>query len=238
MDKPPLDDAPPERRREALSIYRKITALQCVPCCGLCGSTRHQTKPYWCLGMRICRHCMQANLVSSTVLYERYWVTFSRPVQSYSNFVDVVAGNVFYFSTRLTAHQRLEYSCDKIDFPGGMRTTWFFWKPHLAQYLNMEKLEREGREKHLASSVIRANARRALILRAMNHTRDRNLPTLLPFRSFARRDLRAVEFRLRKTELLDRVDLHHEHRILFHLPGDLHKRLMRSEDRLAPFMFN
>jgi hypothetical protein len=238
VDKLPADDAPLHKRREALAIYRKITTLQCVPCCGMCGSARHQTKPYWCLGMRICRHCIQANLVSSTVLYERFWVTFGQPVQSYRNFVDAVAGNVFYFSTRLTAHQRLEFSCDKVDFPGGMRTSWFFWRPHLAQILNMEKLEREGREKHTASGVIRAWARRALILRAMNHTTDRTLPTLLPFHSFSRRDLRVVLFRLHKAALLDKVDIYHERRMLCHLPGDLYKRLQQNEDRVAPFMFN
>lgn len=138
MDKMPGDDATDEQKRQALAVYRKIAVLRSVPCCGMCGTMRHATKPFWCLGMRLCRHCVQANLISSLALYERCWVTFARPIQSHGSFVDAVCTNVFYFSTRLTPNQRLEFSCDRIDFPGGLRTMWFFWKPHLAEVFNMQ----------------------------------------------------------------------------------------------------
>jgi hypothetical protein len=95
--------------------------------------------------MRICRHCVQANLVSSMALYERYWIKFNKPVQIYRNLMEAVYSRVFYFNTRLTPNQRLEYSCDKIDFPGGTCSTWFFWRPHLNQILDMNQLEREGK---------------------------------------------------------------------------------------------
>ena len=235
----PGRDASPEQRREALFVYRKITALRTVPCCGMCGTFRHSTKPFWCLGMRLCRHCVQANLVSSLVLYERFWVTFNRPLQWHRNFVDAVTCmNVFYFSTRLTPNQRLEFSCDRLDFPGGTRTVWFFWKPHLSGVLNMDKLEREGQEKHAAARAIRAHARRALVLRAMRGTKNRYTPTFLPTEIFTKRDLRCTEFRLRKTELLDKVDSWYEQRLAAQLPPDLFARLTRGEDRVVPFMFN
>lgn len=238
VDKLPGDDAPPEKRKEALFVYRKVTVLQHVNRCGMCGATRHRTRPFWCLGMRICRHCVQANLVSSMALYERYWIKFNKPVQIYRNLMEAVYSRVFYFNTRLTPNQRLEYSCDKIDFPGGTCSTWFFWRPHLNQILDMNQLEREGKIKHAASSVIRAHARRALTLRAMNHTRNRHHPTLQPFKSFSGRDLRTVEFRLRKIDLLDRVDLYHEQRLRIHLMTEIYPRLSSGEDRVSPFFLN
>lgn len=239
VDKLPGPESSPDQRKDALHIYRKVTVLRCVPCCGLCGSVRHSTKPFWCLGMRVCRHCVQANLVSSLALYERFWVTFNRPLQWHRNFVDAVTYmNVFYFSTRLTPLQRMEFSCDRLDFPGGARTVWFFWRPHLARVLNMEKLEREGHDKHAAASAIRAHARRALILRALRGTRGRDAPTLLPTDVFAKRDLRCTEFRLRKTVLLDKVDPWYEQRMAKQLPPDMFARLTRGEDRVVPFMYN
>ena len=238
MDKLPGDDATDQQKSQALTIYRKITVLRCVPCCGMCGTMRHATKPFWCLGMRLCRHCVQGNLISSLALYERYWVTFARPIQGHASFVDAVCKHVFYFSTRLTPNQRLEFSCDRIDFPGGLRTMWFFWKPHLAAVLDMPELEQEGRRKHAAASVVRGHARRALILRAMRGTKDRRTPTLLPTLVFSRRDLRCTEFRLRKTALLDKTDVYHEHRMRSMLPPGLCARLHAAEDRVMPFTYN
>jgi hypothetical protein len=226
-------------KKEALFVYRKIAALQCVPCCGMCGTARHSTKPFWCLGMRLCRHCAQGNLVSSLVLYERYWVTFKQPVQSFRNFVDAVSTNVFYFSTRLTPNQRLEFSCDRMDFPGGIQTVWFFWKPHLAKLFDMDTLEREGQEKHRMACVIRAHARRTLVLRSLRGTKNRTTPTLLSTGIFSKkRDLRCTEFRLRKTELLDKVDIYHIQRMQSHLPPGLYTRLASMEDRITPLLLN
>ena len=242
VDKMPGDEATRAQRRDALFVYRKITALSCVKCCGLCGTVRHATKPFWCLGVRLCRHCVQANLISSLALYERYWFTFKQPVQSYRNFVDAVCMNVFYFSTRVTPNQRMEFSCDRIDFPGGIRTVWFFWKPHLADVLDMDRLEREGLEKHAAARVLRGHARRMLVLRAVRGMQPPGRkvpPTFLPTGVFTgKRDLRIIEHRLRKTELLDKSDLAFIQRMSCQLPSDLYTRLAGSEDRVTPFMFN
>lgn len=239
-DKPPTDDMTEEEKRQALHVYRKIVALQVAPCCGMCGTTRHSTKPFWCLGMRVCRHCTQANLVSSLVLYERYWITFGQPVQGFRNFVDAVCANVFYFSSRLTPNQRLDFSCDRLDFPGGIQSMWFFWMPHLAGILDMGRLEREGQEKHRMAAVVRAHARRALVLRAMRGTKCSKTPTLLPTDVFAgkKRDLRCTEFRLRKTELLDKNDMYNDHRMRTQLAPGLFTRLSQSEDRVVPYLFN
>lgn len=237
----PDGEASPERRAEALFVYRKITALKCVRCCGMCGSVRHATKPFWCLGMRLCRHCVQANLVSSLVLYERLWITFARPVQAYASFVDAVCMNVFYFSTRLTPNQRMDFSCDRLDFPGGIRTVWFFWRPHLMQILNVGKLEREGQEKHAAARTVRGYARRMLVLRAMRGMAPvgKTVPTFVPEGVFTgKRDLRCIEHRLRKTELLDKSDLGFIQRMSCQLPVNLYARLSAAEDRVTPFFLN
>ncbi len=241
VDRMPDDQATPEQRAEALFVYRKVTALKCVKCCGLCGSTRHATKPFWCLGMRLCRHCVQANTVSSLALYERYWVTFARPIQGHRSFVDAVCMNAFYFSTRVTPNQRMEFSCDRIDFPGGIRTVWFFWRPHLKRVLDMDQMEREGQEKHAAARVVRGFARRMLVLRAIRGMTPAGMrvPTFLPTGVFTgKKDLRCIEYRLRKTELLDKSDLAFIHRMSCQLPSGLYARLTASEDRVTPFMFN
>jgi len=167
VDKVPDDDADPHTRNQALCIYRKITALRCQPCCGMCGTTRHATKPFWSLGMRVCKYCMQANLISNIVLYQRYWLRMEAPVQKYKSLVDAVAGRVFYFPDAVTPRQRLEYSTDKMDFPGGKRLVWFFWKPHLEKVLDLSKLHREANEKQQAACVVRAMCKRALVLRIL-----------------------------------------------------------------------
>lgn len=238
-DKMPGNTSTPEQRAEALFVYRKITALKCVRCCGLCGSMRRATKPFWCLGMRLCRWCVQANLVSSLALYERYWITFGRPIQTHRSFVDAVCMNVFLFSTRVTPRQRMEYSCDRMDFPGGIRTVWFFWKPHLARVLDMERLAREGQEKHAGASVVRGFVRRMLVLRVMRGVAGVRGPTLLPTGLFTgKRDLRCIEHRLRKTDLLDRSDQRFNLRMSCELPTRLYTRLTAADDRISPFMFN
>lgn len=239
MDKKPGSDMTPEKRQQALFIYRKVTALRCLRCCGLCGTTRHATRPFWCLGKRLCRSCVQNNLVSHLVLYDKFWVTFARPVQWHKSFVDAVCMNVFFFSTRLTPNQRLDFSSNRTDFPGGTKTVWFFWRPHLEQVLNMPALEQEGREKTLAARTLRAYARRALVLRAIRGTAQpgRRVPTLQPTGVFtAKRDLRCIEFRLRRTELLDKNS--EQPRICCHLSSEMLARLNKAEDRVTPFMYN
>jgi hypothetical protein len=54
-----------------LETYKKITRLRCLTNCGLCGSTRHATLPYWSLGMRVCKYCMQVRLASITILLKK-----------------------------------------------------------------------------------------------------------------------------------------------------------------------
>ena len=239
MDKRPSEDMTDEKKKQALFIYRKVTALRSLRCCGMCGTTRHATRPYWCLGKRLCRNCVQANLVSHLVLYDKYWVTFARPVQSHGSFVDAVCMNVFFFNTRLTPNQRLDFSNNRIDFPGGTRTVWFFWRPHLERVLNMRALEREGLEKSRAAETLRAHTRRALVLRAMRGTPPigRRVPTFLPTGVFlSKRDLRCIEFRLRRMELLDKTN--EQPRICCHLPSPMLARLTAAQDRVTPFMYN
>lgn len=233
-----LADKPPERqttlvdRDLAWKVWHRIALLGAVPCCGMCGTTRHQTKAYWTLGMRVCRQCMQANLISCRVLYERYWITFSRVVQDGQTFVDRIHLNAFYFRTRTTPNQRLEYSTDKLDFPGGTRNVWFFWKPHLNKILDMDRLEREGQAKHEAAKVLRAFARRATVLRTLAGHRRGHRVHLHSFHR--RRDMRTVEGNLRKLLLLDHVDHLEAERIRLKMTKEELSRLYRGEERMIP----
>jgi hypothetical protein len=235
-DKPPRQQETPEDKRQALFVWRKIAVLQTVQCCGMCGSTRYQTKPYWTLGMRVCRQCIQANLVSSIVLYERFWISFKQCVLGSIQFADLVLGNTFYFQTRLTPQQRMEYSTDALDFPGGLRTVWFFWKPHLSAVLDLELLAVQAKEKHQAASLIRAFARRAKVLRVLaGPGGNKRRPCVASFS--VRRGMHTVFHELRKTLLLSHVDLHQEERQCLQLSTEALTRFVRNEDRLPPLLF-
>lgn len=233
----PKPDADWHDKIQALYVYQRITLLRCSPCCGLCGTTRYSTKPFWSLKMRVCKDCVQANMVSNMVLYERYWLTLDRPVQDHKNLVEAIAGKVFYFNETLTPHQRMEYSSDRIDFPGGRRMTWFFWIPHLSKVLDMDKLAQDAREKHAAARRVRADIRRCLVLRSLAGTAsdDRTKPTVLTKYATMRKDTkRTAIYRLRKTELLDKVDWYHEQRVLMRLRMDLQIKLNHYVDRVLP----
>lgn len=237
VDRMPTRDAPWDDKVQALYVYQKITALRCSPCCGMCGTTRYATKPFWSIGMRVCVHCMQANLISNMVLYEKYWITLGRPVQEFPSFVDAIAGKVFYFTDTFTPHQRLEYTSDRIDFPGGRRTTWFFWMPHLSKVLDMDKLAFHAKEKHRAASTVRATIRRCLVLRALSNTKsdDSTKPTVLTtFETMRRDSKRSAIHRLKKIELLDRVDWYNEQRVMARLRVDLQMKLTRFKDKVVP----
>lgn len=226
-------------RQERLQIYRKIVVLSCVPCCGMCGTMRLATKPYWCLGMRICKYCVEANLISNMVLYERLWVSMSNPIQRHRSFVDAVAGVVFYFSNHLTPHQRLEYSSDRIDFPGGSKTIWWFWKPHLEKILDLNLIAKEAALKHKAAATVMAIVRRALVLRILTGTKDPSMPTTNPNKkTMKKRDKRSAYFKLKKIELLDRVDMYQEQRMLIRLKPALSSTLSHYEDRITPLGYN
>jgi hypothetical protein len=249
-DQPPTDDMDGAERQERLQIYRKIVALSCVPCCGMCGTMRLATKPYWCLGMRICKHCLEANLISNMVLYERLWVSMSKPIQAkprfsveashkHSSFVDAIVGEVFYFSNHLTPYQRLEYSSDRIDFPGGSKTIWWFWKPHLEKVLDLNLIASEAALKHKAAATVMAIVRRALVLRILTSTKDPSMPTTNPSKNTMRkRDKRTAYFKLKKIELLDRIDTYQEQRMLIRLKPAISTTLGHWEDRLVPLAYN
>lgn len=235
----PTPESSEQQRFEALFVYRKVAALQCVPCCGMCGTTRRQTKPYWSLGMRLCQHCLRANLVSSLVLYERCWISFSTLIRDHFSFIDLIHLNVFYFKTHVSPLQRMEFTYDGIDFPGGYRTIWFFWKPHLAEQINLEAFERQGVEKHAAARVVRAFTRRALVLRVLCGVKDRTTPTtLIRCARVKGRDMQNLEFRLRRTALLGPIAMQNDLRAVLKLSVRDTERLSRGEDRVTPLLLN
>jgi hypothetical protein len=233
---------------EVLATYKKITRLQCVQRCGLCGTTRHPTQPFWTLGMRVCRYCLQENLVSHTVLAERYWVTVCDPhklserhaatPEIHLNFVDAIASRVFYLRDYSTARQRLEMTCDPLDFiqprQRAAAVTWLFWRPHLQTLMDLSALEREARAKHRAAERVRAMVRRALTLRTLAGTQTRKdqaltcrgiRPTVRT--DWSRRpDKRLALFKLRRGVAVDPPVIRHKYE------AHLNRKLAEYEDRV------
>ena len=213
------DPVDPETADEELErvagTYRRIICLSHVDRCGMCGTTKHATKPYWNIGMRLCRYCLQDNLVSDLTLEERYWINVGSrdPVgicnEESASFADKVVGYVWFFREYITARQLTEYTRERADFMDNQgkknRNMWFFWRPHLEKVLDLPTLSEESREKHKGASLIRAIARRTLALRALNATTaDRTKPTRL-VQWEKKRDRRAAMFKLERTELLSKT---------------------------------
>ena len=245
-DKPPPAEGLIE---DMLKLYKKITRLQCVQRCGICGTTRHATKAFWCLGMRVCRYCLQENLVSHTVLSERYWVDAwsVKPMAELHaatpgiglSFADAIAGRVFYLREYGTSWSRLEYTNDPLDFAQPRQraniVTWLFWRPHLEQIMDLGALEREAKTKHRAGGLVRAIVRRALTLRALagTHTRKDQALTCRGIRSTVmtewskRPDKRLAVFKLQRGMAVDPIGLWYKF-----IPS-VSRKLAEYEDRIC-----
>lgn len=78
---------------------------------------------------------------------------------------------MWFFKEHCSSRQRAEYTSNALDFHPAFgknaRVTWFFWRPHLEKVLDIPRLEREATEKREAACTLRAQMRRALILRAL-----------------------------------------------------------------------
>ena len=224
MDRPIREDDEIHRCR-ALRTYKKITILRVSQRCGVCGTTRHATKGFWSLGMRVCKYCVQANMISSKALFDRYWVHMAKPIAGFPSFVDAIASRVFYFENRSPPGLRMEYTVDPGDFPGGTRSMWFFWRPHLAQILDMEQLERDAEAKHAAAVLIRSAVRRTLLQRLIRGARGMKGVS---------RDRRSLLFKFNKTQLMDRVSGYNDLSMIARLSVVLITRLNNWEDRVVP----
>jgi hypothetical protein len=246
-----LDKPPPTEGvvADVLEMYKKITRLQCVQRCGQCGTTRHATQPFWSLGMRVCRYCLQENLVSHTVLAERYWVDVwsGKPMADMHaaapditvSFADAIAGRVFYLREYGTSRQRLEYTNDPLDYAQPRQraaaVTWLFWRPHLERIMELGALEREARTKHRAAETLRAIVRRAITLRTLagTHTRkDQALTcrgirgtTMIEWRK--RPDKRLAVFKLQRGMASDPIMLRYK------FNPYTNRKLSEYEDRLC-----
>lgn len=193
-----------------LHTYRRIVCLQWAQQCGMCGSKRHATKPFWHLGKRICRYCLQANLISNVALEERYWLSIwgpSTPSHKEPAFVDRVIGRVWYFKEYGTARQRTEYSCDSVDFQTPYNSkksfeTWFFWRPHLEEIFDFKKLETEAALKNRAAATVNGLVRRALTLRILNSIADKKRPTRM-VEWGKKEDKRTALFKLRRMAIVE-----------------------------------
>lgn len=211
--------------QEVMDTYKRIGRLRNLSNCGVCGTTRYPTLPYWSLGMRVCRYCMQANLVSDTVLDERYWAD---PLTM--DFLKVVARKVFYFHINATPRQRYEYTQDPLDFDTSAKRkvgyrvpvqSWFFWRPHLEQVLPMARMEEEARTKHAAAAMVRAFVRRALTLETLSCRGRRVCWSKRP-------DKRVSLFKLNRPG--EPAKRYAQHNAL------IHQRFVEFEDRVGGFL--
>lgn len=220
-----------------LTTYKRIVCLQTVGQCGMCGTKRHQTKPFWHLGKRICKYCVQKNLVSNLALDEHYWLNVwggptdpDRP--NSSSFIHQIIGRVWYFKEYGAARARSEYTTDKADFQTpanakASRLTWFFWRPHLETIFDFKALALEAAEKTRQAATVKGYVRRALALRMLSGGGDRKRPTRMIEWS-KQEDKRAPLFKLRKQAVMERAV-----RPAPKCPPDLVKSLSDYEDRLT-----
>jgi hypothetical protein len=129
------------------------------------------------------------------VLREKYWTTICSQVQGEESLMEAIAGKVYFFSLYATAKERLNFTCNEIDFEAGPHMV-FFWKPQLKQVLDFNILEQESLEKHKKAAEIRAYVRRALTRKIWISNSGRS-----------QRDLRPALFKLHRMALKDRVNL-------------------------------
>jgi hypothetical protein len=193
----------------ALTTYKRIVCLQNVDRCGMCGTKRHQTKPFWHLGKRICKYCVQKNLVSNLALEETYWLNvWKGPTsQDQASFIDQIIGRVWYFKEYCAARARSEYTIDRADFQSPehskkSRLTWFFWRPHLEAIFDFKALSLEAAEKVRQAATVKGYVRRALALRTLASAGDRKRPTRMIEWS-KQEDKRAPLFKLQRLALME-----------------------------------
>lgn len=164
------DNQSRQRRPLLLKYMQRIVVLKNVRCCGQCGSTRHAVTPFWSLGMALCRYCVQDHLVTDAWLYETCFMTFTEAWASR------IRGVVFYFREHLTARQRTEFTLDKLAFkPSRPVFTFFFWRPHLEQIMDLKAMQSASLQRHAAAGVLRAAARRSIVMHKMSRMRGISL---------------------------------------------------------------
>lgn len=238
------DSADKEQEREeeherSMGMYRRILCLYHVDRCGMCGTTRHATKPYFNLGTRLCKFCLQDNLVSDLALEERYWINVGsrEPVdgcKGSASFADKIVDRVWFFREYVTAKQLCEYTRDPVDFMDKQgkknRNMWFFWRPHLESILDLPALAEEAKAKHKSASIIRAITRRTITLRTLNGTAlDRSKPTRL-VQWEKKRDRRPAKFKLERSELVSQT----MPLMVYCWKTSVERRLGNFEDRVRP----
>jgi len=173
LSRSPLD---PERKARLLVFLRKLVVLHHCNWCGMCGSRRFKVEAYWSLGLCLCSHCLQDNLVSDVQLYERYFLTFTRPL------AHALGGNTFFFWMATTPLQRtaLTLAHESFRAPAGTTGNFYFWRTHLRRHVDMEQLEQEAPAKASAAATIRALIRRRLIMERSSKMRGYTLKDKRP----------------------------------------------------------
>jgi hypothetical protein len=175
-----LEDRSPERLNSPTdvapsSFYKKAVQVSHMRTCGLCGTKKNHVKPTWVLGMQICLPCAQANLASHQVLWEDYGLSLYEPAPAFAKTQRLLAVEsevhtapvvtwlpmrVWFLKSATTKHARRIFTNEPRDFTQKILQTPFFWKPHLARYLDMSALQVWAQEKKTAAKLLTAVLKR------------------------------------------------------------------------------
>ena len=185
-----LEDRSPKRLEATTdvapaSFYKKAVQVWHLRTCGACGTKNHYVCATWVLGMQLCRPCAQANLASHEVLWEVYGLSVYSSAPSFAKTPALLAiedtapiitwlpMRVWFFKTSTTKTARKVYSNDPRDFTYKHLETPFFWKPHLARYLDMSALQVWAREKKTAAKFLTAVLQRNYSVKLRNNKKYR-----------------------------------------------------------------
>lgn len=169
------DNTCPERRPLYQRYIRRIVALKYNRACGMCGTSRYIVTPFWSLGKSLCKFCVQDNFVSDAWLYETCFFTYTEA------WAGQIRGKVMYFREHTTTRTRTEFCLDALAYKGRQPSfNYYFWRPHLERVMDLPRMQAEGLEKLAAARVIRAAARRSIVMHKMSRMRGLTLKDKRP----------------------------------------------------------
>jgi hypothetical protein len=189
-----LEDRSPQRLNSLTdvapsSFYKKAVQVWHIRTCGLCGTKKNHVTPTWVLGMQLCMPCAQANLASHEVLWQDYGLFMYEPAPTFAKTQRLLAVEsevhtapvvtwlpmrVWFFKSSTTKTVRRLFTTDPRDFTQKILETPFFWKPHLARYLDMPALQEWAQEKKAAAKRLTAVLKRNFAVALRNKKTHKN----------------------------------------------------------------
>lgn len=97
------------------AFVRKLVAMYHLDRCSLCGTRRRTSKPYWSLGLFLCKPCLRHNLISHRVLALKFGLGLQDQYEG-TEVMQLFRRRVFYFRTISAPDDRMDYTVDPLDF--------------------------------------------------------------------------------------------------------------------------